>query len=82
MKFATINFCIDGNNMSRCHHTCSVNEVLGNAIQNLINNNNHNSFTLSDGTILQNVVICDWTDSPVATTNHFGFLTRLLGIVL
>jgi len=82
MKFATINFCIAGKNMSRCHHTCSVNATFGNAIQRLIDNNNHNSFTLSDGTILQNVVICDWTDQPVATQNHHGFLSRLLGIIL
>ena len=82
MQFATINFCISGNNTSRCHHTCSVTDVMGIAIQKLIDNKGHNTFDLDDGTILSNVVICSFTDTPVCTMNHHGFLTRLLGISL
>jgi hypothetical protein len=55
---------------------------MGNAIQKMIDNIGHNTFTLDDGTILGNVVICSWTNNPVSTMNHHGFLTRLLGISL
>ena len=80
MKFATINFCVSGNNMSRCYHTCSVHDAMGKAILRKIENEGHN-FILNDKTEL-NVIFCGWTEEPVATMNHFGFLTRLLGIVL
>ena len=82
MKFATISFSASGSNTSRCHHCCSVHDVMGAAIQKKIDDNGHYNFKLDDGTILSQVVVCSITDRPVATMNHFGYLTRLLGVRL
>ena len=55
---------------------------MGAAIQKKIDDNGHYNFKLDDGTILSQVVVCSITDRPVATMNHFGYLTRLLGVRL
>lgn len=80
--FATINFCVDGNNMSRCHHTVSVTSEMANAIQKRIESNGSYNFVFKDGTELNQVIICGWSQTPATTMNHHGFLTRLLGIEL
>jgi len=81
MQFATINVCVGGNNQSRCYHTCSVHETMGRAIERKINNEGTHNFILNDGTELS-IIICGWFDTPTATMNDFGFLTKLLGISL
>jgi hypothetical protein len=81
MQFATINVCVGGNNKSRCYFTCSVNETMAHAIERKINNEGTHNFILNDGTELS-TIICGWSDTPTATMNHFGFLTKLLGISL
>lgn len=80
--FATINFCVSGKEMSRCHHTCSVTDTMAHAIERRIKENGNYNFTLADGTELNQVIICEYTETPKCMMNHFGFLTRLLHISL
>jgi len=54
---------------------------MGRAIERKINNEGTHNFILNDGTELS-TIICGWSDTPTATMNHFGFLTKLLGISL
>jgi hypothetical protein len=54
---------------------------MGRAIERKINNEGTHNFILNDGTELS-IIICGWFDTPTATMNDFGFLTKLLGISL
>lgn len=80
--FATINFCVSGNNMSRAHHTCSVTSEMANAIERRIKENGSYNFTLANGTEINQVIICEYTEQPKCMMNHFGFLTQLIGVSL
>jgi hypothetical protein len=80
--FATINFCVSGNNMSRAHHTCSVTSEMAHAIERRIKENGSYNFTLANGTEINQVIICEYTKQPKCMMNHFGFLTQLIGVSL
>ena len=82
MKFATVNFMISNKDGGgRCYVTCSVHDAMGEAIQKKIDKEGRN-FQLDNNTLLNGIVICKWTDKPEVSMNHYGYLSRLLGIVL
>jgi len=80
--FATINFCVSGKNMSRCHHTCSVTSEKAHAIERRIKENGSYNFILANGTEVNQVIICEYTEHPKCIMDDFGFLNRVLGLSL
>lgn len=68
--------------MSRAHHTCSVTNEMANAIERRIKENGSYNFTLANGTEINQVIICEYTEQPKCMMNHFGFLTQLIGVSL
>lgn len=80
--FATINFCVSGKNQSRCHHTCSVTSEMAQAIERRIKENGSYNFLLKDGTEVNQIIICEYTEQPKCMMNHFGYLTQVLGVIL
>lgn len=64
LSFATINFCIQYKNSSRCHHTCSVTKEFAQVIERKIKDNGSYNFIVNDELELNQVIICEYTETP------------------
>lgn len=81
MTFATINFCIQYKNSSRCHDTCSVTKEFADVLQKRIDENGSYNFKLNDEFELNQVIICEYTSTPRCKMGSH-YLNQIIGLYL
>lgn len=76
--FATVNYCIQYKNSSRCHETVSVTKEFANALQKRIDRNGSYNFVVNDELELNQVIICEYTEEPKCKKIGSHYLTNLV----